>query len=74
MSQYPNATRLFASHGPRKNLVAIVSIATKYGILQHILCVALGGKSSSATTKVLMRMDRLHQGRQRSAAALGLCD
>jgi hypothetical protein len=28
-------------------LVAIVSIATKYGILQHILCVALGGKSSS---------------------------
>jgi hypothetical protein len=25
-----------------------VSIATKYGILQHILCVALGGKSSSA--------------------------
>jgi hypothetical protein len=24
-----------------------VSIATKYGILQHILCVALGGKSSS---------------------------
>jgi hypothetical protein len=30
-------------------LVAIVSIATKYGILQHILCVALGGKSSSET-------------------------
>jgi hypothetical protein len=28
-------------------LVAIVSIATKYGILQHILCVALGGKFSS---------------------------
>jgi hypothetical protein len=25
-----------------------VSIVTKYGILQHILCVALGGKSSSA--------------------------
>jgi hypothetical protein len=28
-------------------LVAIVSIATKYDILQHILCVALGGKTSS---------------------------
>jgi hypothetical protein len=46
-TQYPNATRPFASHCPRNNLVAIVSIATKYGILQHILCVALGGKSSS---------------------------
>jgi hypothetical protein len=33
-------------------LVAIVSIATKYGILQHILCVALVGKSSSVRTKV----------------------
>jgi ribonuclease HI len=31
-------------------LLAIVSIATKYGILQHILCVALGGKSSSDST------------------------
>jgi hypothetical protein len=41
--QYPNATRAFASDGPRNNLVAIVSIATKYGILQHILCVAFGG-------------------------------
>jgi hypothetical protein len=35
-------------------LVAIVAIATKYGILQHILCVALGGKSSS----VLLRQGR----------------
>jgi hypothetical protein len=50
-SQYPNATRPFASHGPRNNLVAIVSIATKYGILQHILCVAFGGKSSSGSPK-----------------------
>jgi hypothetical protein len=41
-SEYPNATRPFASHGPRNNLVAIVSIGAKYGILQHILCVALG--------------------------------
>jgi hypothetical protein len=49
-TQYPNATRPFASHGPRNNLVAIVAIATKYGILQHILCVALGGKSSSGAT------------------------
>jgi hypothetical protein len=38
-------------------LVAIVSIATKYGILQHILCVALGGKSSSGT--VLHRQQHL---------------
>jgi hypothetical protein len=30
-------------------LVAIVSIATKYGILQHILFIALGGESSSVT-------------------------
>jgi hypothetical protein len=36
-------------------LVAIVSIATKYGILQHILCVALGGKSSSVFVKKRFR-------------------
>jgi hypothetical protein len=36
-------------------LVAILSNATKYDILQHILCVALGGKSSSDGNKVTSR-------------------
>jgi hypothetical protein len=40
-------------------LVAIVSIATKYGILQHILCVALGGKSSSGRS-IHERIGRVH--------------
>ena len=30
-------------------MVAIAAIATKYGILQHISCIVLGGKSSSVT-------------------------
>jgi hypothetical protein len=51
MSQYLNATQPFTSHGPQNNLVAIVSIATKYGILENILCIALGGKSSSGLNR-----------------------
>jgi hypothetical protein len=39
--------RGLSHHMVDEKMVAIAAIATKYGILQHILCVALGRKSSS---------------------------
>jgi hypothetical protein len=49
---YKLMQRGLSHHMVDKKLVAIAAIATKYGILQHISCVALGRKSSSDHSQV----------------------